>query len=351
MAKAKTAEVVDVNEELQERLAEANLGNLVRTIDQTSDIDVDCTSTGLLRLDKLLHKDKLGLAEGRDVEIHSDDSEVGKTSLALQIGAAWQAAGKSVAVCDIAGTITTPYMTARGFILDRRPGIYLPLWMETEMPGGKGPKPAEEILDNLRSLVNTVDLIIVDDVPCLIQASDLEKDADENGQTGGIAKHLTQHMRKTTHKRATVLWINQRREKIGRTMPGMPAKKLSMAGQAIPFWSSIRLTLTRIGKIEVGSDDSKESVGMKVQIYSEKNKVSPPFKKTVLTYLDDDGFSPKYDYFDIAIKAKIIEKSGTWYSFDGQRLAAGENNSYQVMKNDDSLFQAIKTRVHETVLT
>jgi len=347
MAKA-AAKEVDINEEVQNRLAEADLAQRVRMLDQSADIDVSCTPTGLLRLDKLMHKDKLGLAEGRDIEIHSDDSEVGKTSLALQIGAAWQAAGKLVAICDVAGTITVPYMLKRGFTIDRKSNLYMPLWVETQDENG-GPKSAEDILDNIRSLVNIVDLIIVDDVPCLIQSADLEKDADENSQTGGIAKHLTQHMRKTTHKKATVIWINQRREKIGRTMPGMPAKKKSMAGEAIPFWSSIRLTLTRTGKIETGSDDNKESIGMKVKVYSEKNKVSPPFKSTILTYLDEDGFSPVYDYFDIAKKADIIKQNKAMFVY-GEHNIRGEWNFYKKMKEDPTLFEAIKKDVHEQVL-
>jgi recombination protein RecA len=349
---AKAVEALDVNQQLEEDLSNADLGDVVRPIDEMADVDVNCTSTGLPKLDRILHKEKLGLAEGRDIEIHSDEAEVGKTALALRIGSSWQRAGKRVAICDVAGTITTPFLHLNGFITDRKanPKIPMPLWVETEAEGG-GPKPAEAILNILAGLVNTVDLIVVDDVPCLIQASDLDKDADENSQTGGIAKHLTQHMRKTTHKRASVIWINQRREKIAKGgRPGLPPKRKSMAGEAIPFWSSIRLTLTMIEKKYVGADDSKESIGMIVQAYTIKNKTSPPFKSVNLTYLDDEGFTGMWDYFDLALKAKIIEKSGAWYSFSGDRLGQGEINAYKALREDPALFQQLKQKVDALVV-
>lgn len=356
-----TKDKKDTNQKLEQELAEAGLDGSVRTIDDIPENDIQCTSTSLPQLDLILHSKKLGLAEGRDLEIHSDDSEVGKTSVALQIASAWQRAGKRVAICDIAGTITTPYMQDRGLITVKSQlpeGACLPYWVETEAEGG-GPKAAEEILGMLAGtsdkpgLVDIMDLIIVDDVPCLIQASDLEKDADEAQRTGGIAQHLTQHMRKTTHKRATVLWINQRREKMARGMPGMPPKKISMGGGAIPFWSSIRLTLSRVQKLE---DSKKETYGMKVKFYTEKNKTSPPFKAVDLTYLDDEGFSSLYDYYTLAQKLGIITKSGNKivYAKTGENIGPGEWSAYKNLRENPDTSAAIvadvNAKIHPTAM-
>jgi recombination protein RecA len=349
MAKAAQAVEKDVNEQMEIDLSEANLSGVVRPIDEMADVDVTCYSTGLPKFDRILHREKLGLPAGRDVEIHSDDPEVGKTALALRTGATWQRQGKRVAICDIAGTITTPFLHLNGFIADRKhnPQLPMPLWVETESSDG-GPKSAEEILNILAGLVNTVDLIIVDDVPCMIQAADLEKEADENSQTGAIAKHITQHMRKTTHKRATVIWINQRRERIAKGgKPGIPPKRKSMAGEAIPFWSSIRVTLSMVEKMSIGPEANKENVGMKIQAYTMKNKVSPPFKSAILTYLDDEGFTGTWDYFELALKAKIIDKSGSWYAFDGERIGQGEYNTYKFIREHADVFASIKKKVDE----
>jgi recombination protein RecA len=120
-----------------------------------------------------------------------------------------------------------------------------------------------------------------------------------------------------------------------------------MAGEAIPFWSSIRVTLSMVEKMAIGPEANKENVGMKIQAYTMKNKVSPPFKSAILTYLDDEGFTGTWDYFELALKAKIIDKSGSWYAFDGERIGQGEYNTYKFIREHADVFASIKKKVDE----
>lgn len=362
MVKAATKEAPGAK--LEQELAKLGLASMLKRVDELVDMDVKCTSTGFKQLDDILHPDdrpeeeweagspNVGLPAGRDVEIFSREPEVGKTGLAMAIGASFQKQGKNVAIIDVARTITREFMDESGMItnsdtaeeMDLSP-IYM---MRTEGADGE-PLTAEKVFDAVRSVSKIMDLVIVDDVPAMISEADYEKEAADNSRTGGISKIITDHLRKTTVKRACVMWINQQRQKIGFTMPGMPAKYQSMGGMAIPFFGSIRMDLRMVKKIEVGSGEHAEVVGMKVGVYTAKNKIAPPFRQCVLAYLNGEGFSPVWDWFELGQKLGVVEKSGSWFNLDGERLGAGQMNAYKALKESPEWQAKLRKLVNEAL--
>jgi recombination protein RecA len=148
-------------------------------------------------------------------------------------------------------------------------------------------------------------------------------------------------------KRATVVWINQTRQVVGGYSPaGQGPRYATMGGRALPFFGSIRLDLSVIEKLK----DSKEDVyAMKVKVYTQKNKVSPQYKSAVLTYVMGEGFSVIYDYFDVALKMKVIDKKGSWYIF-GDHKIQGDLSFYHKMKEDPEFFEEIKQAIEKELV-
>lgn len=340
------------------------LASLLRKAKDYSDMEVHCVSTGFPALDELLHRDprtfeerhgeppNVGLVLGRDIEIYSREPEVGKTSLGLAILRNFQRQKKRTVIVDVARTVTTEYLVHQDILVDfdpSRPDI-VPVYIARAEQENEEPLTAEQVFDLIRGVAQIADLVLVDDVTALMTRADMDKESDENVRTGGVSKMITDHMRRTTVKRASVIWINQQRQKIGFTMPGMPAKYQSTGGMAIPFFGTIRLDLSMREKITIAKGDEKDIVGVRINIHSAKNKVSAPYKNVILTYLNDEGFSEAYDWWKASVKAGIVEKSGAWYAFSpalgSERIGQGEMPSYKTFREminaDPSFFRKVR---------
>lgn len=334
MAKKAVLEEQSLDSAFEQELAEAGLAGFFRKAIDREDMSVDCLSTYLPRLDKILHAIKLGLARGRRVEIYSRDPEVGKTSIALQIGVAWQRQKQKVAIVDIEDTITNDYLAEVGYDLNPSPesGMFPPYLAKGFDEETGEVLSAEEIADKVGGISRIVDLVIIDSIGALAKRADLEKEAGD-ATMGGIGKILWEHVRKNTHVRATSLWINQALPQIGVFSPAGIKYKTS-GGAAIPFFASIRLELRLVEKLKANKDS--DPYGVTVDVYTAKNKVSPPYKHVKLTYLDGEGFSPTWDLFEAALATKILEKSGSWIKFADHKWQ-GELNVYNAIRDDGDL--------------
>lgn len=320
-------------------LAEAGLTDFFKKVIDREDMSVEVTSTGLPRLDFILHAKKLGMPTSRRVEVFSRDPEVGKTSLSLQIGSYWQSIGKKVAIVDIEDTITEDYLVELNYVLDPPvdSGIY-PVYVAKGFDENTGEiLSAEEITDKVGAISKLVDLVIIDSIGALAKRADLEKEPGD-ATMGGIGKILWEYCRKNTHTRATEIWINQALPQIGVFSPAGVKYKTS-GGNAVPFFSSIRLELRLVEKLKAKDDDI---YGVVIDVFTMKNKVSPPYKHVKLTYLNGEGFSLVHDLFQAALDAKVIDKSGSWFSFKGERLGQGERAAYNLIKGSPELQKSIK---------
>jgi recombination protein RecA len=332
---------VNVNEQLSRELAEHKLTSLIKLADEQCDMEVQCVSTGFPQLDYALHPVKRGFPLRRDIEIYSKDPEVGKTSLGLEFIGAAQQAGLRVADADIERTQTQELFDMYRIITDpfEDPTKYALRMIRY----GDEAIPAEEILEGIRTASNLFDVILVDSVAALESKANLEKDVKEGTQTGGLSKMLSEFTRKNIAKRATIVWINQMRMKIGKTMAGAPPPHVTTGGKALPFYASIRLELSLAfpePKIKVGD----EIVGMNVRVFTAKNKIAPQWKSCDLSYLFGRGFSRQWDYLQMAKKLGAIEKSSSWLNF-GDFKAQGDVNFVNAMYEKPELFDAVKTVV------
>lgn len=346
MAK-KVLEAPALDDAFAAELAEAGLGDFFRKVVDREDMNVDVLTTGLPRLDQALHAKKHGLARGRRMEVFSRDPEVGKTSLALQIGAHWQALGQKVAIVDIEDTITEDYLTELGYVVDPTPesGLYPPYLAKGFNEETGEVLSAEEITDKVGTITKIVDLVIVDSLGSLAKRADLEKEPGDSTM-GGIGKIMWEYCRKNAHVKATEIWINQALPQIGVFSPNGIKYKTS-GGNAIPFFSSIRLELRLVEKLKA----KDESIyGVVIDVFTMKNKVSPPYQHVKMTYLNGEGFSSTWDLFQAALDTKVFEKKGSWISFGDQKWQ-GELNVYGALKADPALKEAIaKALVGEATL-
>lgn len=254
MSKKATEESLSELTEFEKELAEAGLAGFFRRVIDREDMNVECLSIGLPRLDKILHSSKMGLARGRRVEVYSKEPEVGKTSIALQFGVEWQKQKQKVAIVDIEDTITEDYLVELGYILDPNPktGMFPPYLAKGFDEETGEVLSAEEIADKVGSISRIVDLVIVDSIGALAKRADLEKETGDSTM-GGIGKILFEHCRKNTHVRATSVWINQALPQIGVFSPAGIKYKTS-GGNAIPFFASIRLELRLVEKLKRSGD-------------------------------------------------------------------------------------------------
>ena len=339
MPKKKEEEKDDLNSLLEKELAACGLAGLIELAENAPDMSVKCVSTGFPQLDNILHQTLKGLPLGRDVEIYSKESEVGKTSLALNFVEAFQKQGYRTVIIDVERTLTLDYLHEMGIITDPEAD---PKIEAVRLATPEEVLSAEQILDAVKGASKIFDLVVVDSIGAMDLKCNLEKTADEPGRVGGIAKLLGDHFKKTTLKRACVVWINQTRQYVGYNPTGQ-IKYVTMGGRALPFFGSIRLDLSIVERLK-GSDE--EYFGFRAAAYTYKNKISKPWLTAVLTYIFGEGFSRRYDYFDLAKRKKIITKSGAWLQF-GDVKAQGDLNFYRKIKADPTLFSDIKRAVDE----
>lgn len=335
----KKEEKVDLNQQLEAELAKFNFGDMLDLAENITDMSVSCTPTGFPQLDIILHSQLKGLPHGRDIEIFSKEPEVGKTSLGLQILQNWQRLGKRTLVIDVERTITKEFLNQLGIVTSEgNPNV-----VAVRLSRPEDALTAEQVLDLVRDASKVFDLIVVDSIGAMDIKANLEKESDETNKIGAMAKLLSDFLKRNVSKRATVIWINQTRQIVGGYNPTGNIRYATMGGRALPFFGSIRIDLSMTEKLKDAND---EVYGMKIKLYTLKNKVSPQFKQAMLTYVMGEGFSVHYDYFDMGVKLNVITKKAGWYYY-GDIKIQGELNFYQRMKSNPDLFDAIKNSITE----
>ena len=347
MGKKAVLEAPGLDSQFAEELAKSGIAGIFKRIPDRSDMTVQCVSTGLPRLDRALHPVKLGWPIGRDIEIYSKDPEVGKTSLGLRILRTAQQLGLRTAIVDIENTITDEYLLELGIELDSEsnPNIYVPYLAKGYDIDTGELYSGEQILNAVTEMNKHADMVLVDSVTGMAKKSDLEKDAEDPTSPGGVGKIIQEYIRRNLKKRSSVFWINQTRAAIGAwTPPGMAPKRKTTGGDSIGFFASLRIELNLVKKLTQKINGEDVVYGVKVEAHIAKNKIAPPYRKVLLTYLNGRGFDTIWDLFEMALQAGIIQKKGSWLSF-GDAKAQGDLEFYGLMVKETDLTVAIQEKL------
>ncbi len=294
-------------------------GSVMRMGDRPVEV-VEAIGTGSLMLDIALGIG--GLPKGRVVEIYGPESS-GKTTLTLQAIAECQKAGGTAAFIDAEHALDPIYAQKLGVNIDE-------LLLSQPDTGVQ----ALEIADMLvRS--NAVDVVVIDSVAALTPKAEIEGEMGD--QLPGLqARLMSQALRKLTgnikRSNCLVIFINQLRMKIGVMMPGQ-SPETTTGGNALKFYASVRLDIRRIGSIKKG----EEIIGNQTKIKVVKNKLAPPFKQVVTEILYGEGISREDELIDMGVDAKLVKKSGAWYSCDGERIGQGKENARQYLKDNPAM--------------
>jgi recombination protein RecA len=303
-------------------------GTIMRLGSQEVATEVSVIPTGSLSLDIALGVG--GYPKGRIIEVYGPESS-GKTTLTLHAIAECQKAGGVAAFIDAEHALDTTYA--------RKLGVKVEELLISQPDHGE---QALEIADTLvRS--GAVDLIVVDSVAALVPKAEIEGDMGDS-HVGLQARLMSQALRKltaTVHKsNATLFFINQIRMKIG-VMFGSP--ETTTGGNALKFYSSVRLDIRRVGSIKVGDD----AVGNRTRVKVVKNKMAPPFQDCEFDILFGKGISRSGDVLDLASEENIVEKSGAWYSFQGERIGQGRDNARAFLEGRPELLVQIENQLRQ----
>jgi len=288
--------------------------------------DIESTSTGSLGLDIALGIG--GLPKGRIIEIYGPESS-GKTTLTLHCVAEEQKKGGVCAFVDAEHALDPQYANRLGVDLDE-------LLISQ-------PDTGEQALEITDTLVRSgaVSMVVVDSVAALTPKSELEGDMGDSS-VGVQARLMSQAMRKLTgsisRSNCMVIFINQIRMKIG-VMFGSP--ETTTGGNALKFYSSVRLDIRRIGSVK----DRDEVVGNATRVKVVKNKVAPPFKQVEFDIMYGDGISKTGELLDLGVKAGIVEKSGSWFSYGDERIGQGRENAKKFLKENDRIAVEIEDKI------
>ena len=294
-------------------------------------LNIDAVSTGSLGIDIALGIG--GLPMGRIVEVYGPESS-GKTTLTLQVIAQAQKEGKTCAFVDAEHALDPVYAQKLGVNIDE-------LLVSQPDTG----EQALEICDMLvRS--SAVDVVIVDSVAALTPKAEIEGDMGDS-HMGLQARLMSQALRKLTGniKRSNTLciFINQIRMKIG-VMFGNP--ETTTGGNALKFYASVRIDIRRIGSVKEGD----EVVGNETRVKIVKNKVAPPFKQAEFIIMYGEGISKQGELIDLGVKHKIVEKAGAWYSYNGNKVGQGKNNSIKFLKENVEIANEIEGKLRDMLL-
>jgi len=303
-------------------------GSVMRMDDTSVVEDIQSVSTGSLGLDIALGIG--GLPRGRVIEIYGPESS-GKTSLTLSVIAQMQKAGGTAAFIDAEHALDIQYAAKLGVNIEE-------LLVSQPDTG----EQALEIADMLvRS--GSVDIVVVDSVAALTPRAEIEGDMGDS-HMGLQARLMSQALRKLTSNikktNTMVIFINQLRMKIG-VMFGNP--ETTTGGNALKFYASVRLDIRRIGAIK--KDD--EIIGAETRVKVVKNKVAPPFRKAEFDMLYGEGISLEGEIIDQAVKLNIIEKSGSWYSYNGEKIGQGKDNVREFLKGNPEISKDIENQVRD----
>lgn len=289
-------------------------------------VEIESIPTGAINLDIALGTG--GIPRGRIIEIYGPESS-GKTTLALHIVAEAQKMGGIAAFIDAEHALDVVYAGNLG--------------VDTDNLVVSQPDTGEQALEICESLVrsNAVDIVVVDSVAALVPRAEIEGSMGDS-HVGLQARLMSQALRKLTgaiaKSNTTVIFINQLREKVG-IMFGNP--ETTSGGRALKFYSSVRMDIRRIESIKKGDD----VIGNKTRVKIVKNKVAPPFKKVEFDIMYGTGISQSGVLLDSAVEYDIVEKAGSWYSYNDERLGQGRENVKEVLDNDPALFDEINTLV------
>jgi len=305
-------------------------GAVMRMGDRT-DEKVEVISTGSLGLDIALGVG--GLPRGRIVEIYGPESS-GKTTLTLQVIAACQRGGGTAAFVDAEHALDPTYAEKLGVNVDD-------LLVSQPDTG----EQALEIADMLvRS--NAVDLVVIDSVAALTPKAEIEGEMGDS-HVGLQARLMSQALRKLTgnikRSNCLVIFINQIRMKIG-VMFGNP--ETTTGGNALKFYASVRLDIRRIGSIKRG----EEIIGSETRVKVVKNKLAPPFRQAEFEILYGEGTSREGELIELGQVAGVIEKSGSWYSYNGERIGQGKDNTRLFLKEHPDLAAEIEAKIREKLV-
>jgi recombination protein RecA len=271
-----------------------------------------------------------GMPRGRVIEIYGPESS-GKTTLALQVIAQAQAKGGMAAFVDAEHALDATYAAKLGVNLENL--------LVSQPDNGEQALEIVEVL--IRS--NSVDVVVVDSVAALVPKAEIEGEMGE-AQMGLQARLMSQALRKLTgavsKSNTCLIFINQLREKIG-VMFGNP--ETTTGGRALKFYSSVRVDIRRIASIK----DGDQVVGGRTRVKIVKNKLAPPFREAEFDIMYGEGISKEGDLLDLAVDKRIVEKSGTWFAYSGERLGQGRENAKQFLRDNRDTFKAIEEKVRK----
>ncbi|PVV06982.1 MAG: recombinase RecA [gamma proteobacterium symbiont of Ctena orbiculata] len=306
-------------------------GSVMRMGDTSAVRNIEAISTGSLCLDIALGIG--GLPKGRVVEIYGPESS-GKTTLTLQVVAEAQKMGGTAAFIDAEHALDPQYAEKLGVNVD-------------ELLVSQ-PDTGEQALEITDMLVRSgaVDVVVIDSVAALTPKAEIEGDMGDS-HVGLQARLMSQALRKLTanikRTNCLVIFINQIRMKIG-VMFGNP--ETTTGGNALKFYSSVRLDIRRIGAIKKGD----EVVGNDTRVKVVKNKVAPPFKQVQFEILYGEGISHEGEIIELGVQRGIIDKSGAWYSYNGDRIGQGKENVRNFLKENPDISETIESRIREELL-
>lgn len=306
-------------------------GSIMRLGD-TQALDVESISTGSLSLDIALGIG--GLPMGRVVEIFGPESS-GKTTLTLSVIAQAQKEGKTCAFIDAEHALDPVYAAKLGVQVD---DLLI-----------SQPDTGEQALEICDALVRSgaVDVIIIDSVAALTPKAEIEGEMGDS-HVGLQARLMSQALRKLTgnikNAKCLVIFINQIRMKIG-VMFGNP--ETTTGGNALKFYSSVRLDIRRVGAIKEG----EEVVGNETRVKVVKNKISAPFRQADFQILYGTGISKESELIDLGVKHKLVDKSGAWYSYNGDKIGQGKANSMKFLQENPAISSELEKRLRELLLT
>ncbi len=304
-------------------------GSIMRLGDNSADTQIPAISTGSLELDVALGVG--GVPKGRVVEIYGPESS-GKTTLTLHIISEAQKTGGTAAFIDAEHALD--------------PGYAAKLGVQTDDLLVSQPDTGEEALEIVEALVRSgaVDIIVIDSVAALVPKAEIDGDMGDS-HMGLQARLMSQALRKLTgviaKSNTCVIFINQIRMKIG-VMFGSP--ETTTGGNALKFYSSVRLDIRRIETLKSGD----EPVGNRVRVKVVKNKVAPPFKQAEFDIMYNSGISREGGVLDLGVKHEIINKAGTWYSYKEDRIGQGRENVKNYLRNNPAMADDIEKQIKIT---